>query len=354
MAVRDSVKAVLKSATGAAGLASSKKGFAWEPDYDSLFALGWPHLRLVVADHEDDRDATKWANTAIGGSIEGHYLVEWPEQVALRYVRAFGGRGAGAWSAKNEHVAACIAAEATPPSEDEVRQMLADRVKRGGPTGSWFTEHFVLLLEAFVGTEVVLDGLTSALEGDVGGDEEVEQYGFVLGFLLLRVAPKVAAKQRARLQAVLEKTPSSDYLYDGLACALGGGEAARSMGNNPIYYHHAIDDPDGVRQAVAAGKWLPSARHVFIGGDPVLEIVVKSWNKQKDAELQRKLATQLAPISSPLAVRILAEMAAKSKAKKDLPRICAPFAKHMKADLEALTGDKAAGPGAKALLAAAE
>ena len=354
MTTFSNIETLFANTKNAVGLDSLQEGFCWEPEGDALFALGWPHLRLTIAGHADDRKAEKNATKSIGKSIEGHYLVQWPQQVALRYVRAFGGRGAAAWSMKAEYVAAAAAAESQAVTEDEAREMLADRVRRGGPTGEWFVEHFVLLLESMVGTEVVLDGLTTALEGEVGTDNEVHQIGYTLGFLLLRVGQKAAKKQRARLQAVLEKTEESDDLYDGLACSLGGAEAARAMGMNPDFYHHAADDPQAVREAITAGEWLPSARHVFIGGEAVLETIAPFWKKQKGSELHRKLALQLAPIRSAVAVRILADMASKSKAKKQLPKICAPYAKHMKPHLDALVKDEAVGPGAESLLASFE
>jgi len=329
-----------------------KEGFAWEPAFDRLFALGWPHVRFVVDGHGDDAEAGRHATTAIDGSLEGHYFVQWPRQVALRYVRAFGGRGSGAFTTRNAFVSAAVGAETPQVTEAEAREMLAARVRAGGPTGTWFTEHFVLLLEALVGTEVVLDALTGALEGEVGTDEEVEQLAYAVGFLLLRVDAGVVEHQRARLRAVIERAGSDDYLHDGLACALGGGAAARSMGRNPIYYHHVIDDPEAVREAVEAGRWLPSARHVFLGGEAVLEAVAPHWKMQKDAELQGKLALQLAPIRSPVAVRILADMGGRSKVKRELPGICARFSEHMRPDLERLAEDAAVGAGARALLAA--
>lgn len=342
---------VLAANHEAVGLASLKKGFAWEPQDDALFALGWPHLRLLVADHADDAQATAFAEKAIDGSMEGHYLVRWPRQVAFRYLRAFGERGSGALSLRNEHVASIAATEAEPPTEEEARAMIADRVRRGGSTGTWFTEHFVLLLEGVVGSEVVLDALATALEGERGTDEELEQLAFATGFLLLRVPSRVAAVQRKRLQEVLESSSGDDYLTDGLSCAIGGGAAARAVALNPIYYHHALDDPEAVREAVKAGLWLPSARHVFIGGEEVLETIAPHWRKAKETELQRKLAEQLAPIQSLVAVRILAEMAVKSKARKQVPQICAAYAAHMKPHLEALVDDATVGPGAQLLLA---
>ena len=342
------------TASSASGLSTLREGFAWDPTHDRLFALGWPHLRILADDHEDDRSPEAGATRVIDGSIEGHYLVRWPVEVARRFLRASGGRGAGSLTTRNAHVASAVAAGARPASAPEAREMLAARVRLGGPTGSWFVEHFVLLLEAEVGTDVVLDGLTTALEGEVGTDNEVEQLGYLVGFLLLRAEAEAASRFRARLETVLGRTDRASYLYDGLACSLGGAEAARSMGKNPVYYHHALDEPIAVVDAVRAGKWLPSARHVFLGGEAVLEAVAPHWKKQKGAELQRKLAEQLAPIRSPTAVRILAEMASRSKAKKELPAICAPFARHLLPELERLLRDPHAGAGAAHLASSLE
>jgi hypothetical protein len=343
---------LLRTHAGATGLTAVRENFAWEPNYDQLFALGWPHLRTLLDGHEDDTDAGKHVATVIDGSLEGHYFVRWPRQVALRYVRAFGCRGSGALTTKNPYVAAVVEADAEPVTAAEAKEMLAARVRAGGPTGSWFVEHFILLLEAMVGTEVVLDGLTESLAGEVGTDNEVEQLGYMLGFLLLRVDAGVAANQRAKLEAILERTSSGTYLYDGLACSLGGAAAARSMGKNPVYYHHANDEPAAVLDAVEAGEWLPSARHVFLGGEAVLEAVAPYWKKQNGAELQRKLARQLAPIRSPVAVRILAEMSEKSKAKKQVPAICAEFTDFMLPELAKLTSDPVLGAGARTLVSA--
>ena len=350
MANYSNASSFLEATQGAAGLAAQKTGFCWTAEDDALFALGWPHLRLVAPGHADDKKPEKNLIRSIDKSLEGHYFVCWPQQVALRYVRAFGSRGKGAWTTRNKSLAKAAAAEAKPVTEKQARKMLAVRVRGGGPVGSWYVEHFVLLLEAQVGAEVVLDALVEALECKVGAKSEVEHLQFTLGFLLLRVAPELAKKQRARLQAVLDGTNSSDKKYDGLRCSLGGAKAARSMGMNPSFYHHAADDPQVVRDAVKAGKWLPSARHVFIGGESVIETIAPFWKRQKGAELQRKLAAHLAPVRSTFAVRVLADMAGKSSAKKQIPQICSPYLEYMREELESLAKDSAVSVGAKALL----
>ena len=74
---------------GAAGLSSVRRGFATSPDYDVLFALGWPHIRFVVDGHREDEEPQAHA-LRILAMPEPPARFAWPRMVAQGVVRAWG------------------------------------------------------------------------------------------------------------------------------------------------------------------------------------------------------------------------------------------------------------------------
>lgn len=62
--------------------------FAIDSQSEALFASGWPHLRVLVSPHPHEKDPAKWALKALEAYDPDVYHVEWPREVAYRYVRA--------------------------------------------------------------------------------------------------------------------------------------------------------------------------------------------------------------------------------------------------------------------------
>lgn len=138
--------AVLRRCEGASGLASIKPGFAITPEYDRLFALGFPHLRLLVSGCMDDRAPQLHARKA-AHQYDPFYRVAWPEKVAHRYVRALGTRtlDLGRGARLSRHAVEAVATSA--PLEVRSARALVGRVMRGLESRqSWKLEDFVFLL----------------------------------------------------------------------------------------------------------------------------------------------------------------------------------------------------------------
>lgn len=299
----------------AAGAATIREGIALRPEDDLLLALGWPHLRFVVDGHRDDKDPEKNVNKAIA-SLEGHYGDVWPAEVATRYVHAFGARP-GAFNKRVASVKEAIAQEGVEVDEARAEEWLGRLFTRPGFTRHWFVEHFVFLVEAFVGSDLVLESLVSGLEsmGELSREEEASYAAYTTGMLMLRVPETAAQDAHNRLAAVRDRRKRG-LVFDRLTLVMGGAQAARDKSLNPMFYHHVTDDPSAVVAAVEAGEWLPSVRLVQLGGEAVLEAFAPHWRRHEDRELQLRLVEQLAKLSSPIATQVLDEMATTSKVKK--------------------------------------
>ena len=312
---KETTTRALDHGRSAFGAASVREGIALTPEDDLLLALGWPHLRTLDHKHRDDKKAEK-AMMKVLQSLEGYYGDVWPAEVASRYVRAFGTRTSG-FTERSPSVIKAIAVGGVEVEDQSAKEWLASLFTRSGCTGIWFVEHFVLLLEAFVGPDLVLESLVSGLEsmGKLEREEEASYAAYTAGFVMLRVPPDSAEKARERLEQVRVRLKEG-LVQHQLALLLGGAEKVKAYSHNPSVYHHVTDDPNAVLAAVKEGEWLPSVRLVQLGGEEVLRAFAPHWRSHRDRRMQLRLVEQLARLSSPLAKQILEEMAAKSKVKK--------------------------------------
>ena len=67
--------------------------FARTPEFEDLFARGYPHLRRLVDGHPDDQTAEATAECMLDAIDAAHYHVDWPREVAHRYVRGLANVG---------------------------------------------------------------------------------------------------------------------------------------------------------------------------------------------------------------------------------------------------------------------
>lgn len=193
-----------------------------------------------------------------------------------------------------------------------------------------------LVLEALVGPDVVADALVAAVEQAAENhwaERDQDRAGMVkqLGFILLRVRPDRCSALRARLEAVFahraggeltKRTPSDNALLiralDLVLHGKAGAErSARPVGRaiDPPDVLHVHDDPAFVRAAVEKQdtSWIgrPDPRHVFLGGEAVLDWFFANLKKLKDHH--QAMAEHFAPIRSE---RMLPLMTALSRTKQ--------------------------------------
>ena len=140
------------------------------------------------------------------------------------------------------------------PTPDQVRQYLSERLSRSPMWASErATESFVLLMEALVGSEVVVDAILEHLEGLDGhelNDHLVQPawITFQLGYLLLRVPAAAAKEYQARMRSLVSgagapRSVAPPSHVRSLLLALDGARAAdRLTDKDPRYYTHAVGD----------------------------------------------------------------------------------------------------------------
>ena len=76
----------VKAHKGAAGLAQTKKGFCFDSTYDELFALGWPHVRLLSDVHVEPYKPALYHLMQTDFDLR----LRWPRSLAMALVRAWG------------------------------------------------------------------------------------------------------------------------------------------------------------------------------------------------------------------------------------------------------------------------
>lgn len=311
--------ALVRTCAGADGLRFLRKGFAFTPQDDRLFALGWPHARILDTEHEDADDPMTSLEEMLEDEENRPYEQVWPVEVARRFVRILGAREQRASTAS----LAAVAKRAEPVTVAEARELVTNAITRIGYNEGDLVEHFVLLLEAMVGPEPVLDAAISALERlapaswasrNADGGEVL----FELGFILLRAPAAAAAKHRQRLVDLWERItaggrPESEQT-DSLDAVVNGAEGAtRAGGKARDMYAHVRDAPELLAKVVRESEYIPDARFIFLGGDGVLAELAKQW-KNWDAAT---FLADLGRIRGPGVVEIVRAMSLQSDAKPE-------------------------------------
>lgn len=335
---QDAPTATSESAPGPAlaGLAQLRAGFCFTPEQDRDFALGWPHLTRVQPVLLEDEDPIGSA-TRILKQLDVLPRAVWPRRTAMALVRAWGQTvifdlAPGITELREEaHVAIW---NARPIDATEAAALIQTRMMGGvAGVGESVPEIFVLLLEAFVGAEVVADAIIDVLEAMspgqlLGGWALPPRVTFTLGALLLRVPPVKAQRFRERLERVLSKVnlaggplrelrlPRSENSHArSVHLALHGALAADSCTDrSPGWLVYAGDDPNFIQMRVSLhrGPWLPDSRLVWLAGPAVLPSFDKAWSSLRTPLEQAWFFEQLAPIRHPDVVRIALRMSASS------------------------------------------
>jgi hypothetical protein len=330
--------AAMKHGKEASGARYLKPGFGRTPEDDLQFALGFPHVRFLVDGHPDDQitDAVKDAETV----IQKQYGTDVPARVARRRVRVLtvsniAPDGRGGWLPAEVNAAL---ENDSPVSEAEARSIIASQFQK--PMMGAGQHDMILLLEAMVGSDVVADALVTALEAVPPPEMNLRHqdrniWVHHLGLILLRVSSD--ATLRARLERVLEAgnaagPPNKVAPVKTLDVVLHGREGADRSGlvTEPWHLLNVNNAEDVVAKHVAAQKFepatfVPYVRLAFLGGEPVLDVYEKRWQKLKSADDQRAFFLGLSAIAKGKALSILHEMAASSKVKKE---VAAWFAEH--------------------------
>jgi hypothetical protein len=319
-----------KALEGSAGLGAIKNGFCFDPVLDQLFALGWPHIRLLT-------DVTvEPYKPALYHLMQTEFdlRLKWPRSLALALVRAWGiGRlydiAPGSREIREEAQEALWNLE--PLGEREVRELIQTRMET---TPLWVgdraTESFVLLAEALTSPKIIATAIVDALEGmdrtllfDMMPMPAMVTYQ--LGYLLLRMPKKDAEKLRNRVQDVLfgtanlapgsgERLPQTPCHARAMMLVLQGSEAANSTTDHDLrWYTHAID-PVAIRMRANINRsyTLPDARLVWIGGPRILDSRFGTWYKKLSSTDQRWFLEQLGPVKAVEVVPLMLGMAEES------------------------------------------
>lgn len=318
------------------GLSMLVPGFCFTPAQDRLFALGWPHVRLLVDGAKGDDSPARYARIWLS-QLDPAPQIRWSRKVATSVVRVLSlphiyEVSPDARKLRLEAARALL--EEEPLRLDEAMAGIRVRMSREAPGVSERTiETFVLLLEAMIGTAAVAQCIVETLEGM--SNEDLEHTSsippfitFQLGYLLLRLSNRDSEALRHRLRLVFNRLVPPRGRRDAwmnsmshlraLDLVLHGSVAAeRSTERTLRWYTHVIDNPASIRKRVAEDElgFLPDVRLGFLGGDSVMETVTRQWRSLQDAEEQRWFLEQISPIKSERVRQVMMGMATDSQVK---------------------------------------
>lgn len=349
---------------GAAGLSGLKPGFCFTPEGDALFAVGWPHLRLVADGLREDEDAPAAAEKILF-LPEVPLRFTWPRKVAQGLVRAWGLTSIfefapGVQEIRQEAQEALWRPSPIDPAEASA--LLQTRMTKEIPGLSERSiETFTFLLEALLGAEVTGNLILEILE-QLGVDTLLGEWTlppavtWQLGFLALRAPKPVAEAWHGRMTRLLDKVYEQHPALKrrgfkggasharALHHILHGGDAAEDSSNRALrWYAHVTDDPVLVRMRVAVNRlaYEPDARLVYLGGPDVLQRYQKDWDKLGSGEQQRWFFEQIAPIRAAEMYPLMLELAGRSLVREEAR---AWFAEHA-AEARPFLDQAAAGDG---------
>jgi hypothetical protein len=251
-------------------------GVALFSHHETMLRRGWPHLVTLVHDHPCNQRslATKTAEKILRDD-PAMFRVTWPREVAFRVARALGASREGA-DPEIQSVAAALEASG-PLSSTEAMDGLRVAFSRQGSVAPSLAADHVLLLEASVGPEVVIDGALAALADVMDGrDESAVRALDALGYVLLRAPNEHAVRARGALAALAPRW--GDAALGSLARLLSGERPAVVP---DAWLGHVTEDPAFVcaRAAASTEPMTIDARVVIVGGSEVLE----GWRARLDS-----------------------------------------------------------------------
>jgi hypothetical protein len=319
-----------KELSGAVGLDRIKKGFCFDPVHDQLFALGWPHIRMITDVSVEPYKLALYHLMQTDFDLR----LKWPRSLALALVRAWGiGRlydiAPGKREIREEVKEALWNLE--PLEAEEVTALIHTRMET---TPLWVgdraTESFVLLAEALTSTDVIAMAIVTALER-MTPEELIDMkpmpalITYQLGYLLLRMKKGPSEDLTARLRNVLHHTadlaPGSGTRLPQTPCharsmmlVLRNATAAHATTDHDLRWYTHSEDPVPVRMraSINRGFTLPDARLVWIGGPRILESRFGGWYRKLDSTDQKWFMEQMGPVQAVEVIPIMLSLAAES------------------------------------------
>jgi len=288
------------------------------------FERGWPHVREVARKPEMGTKALETAKEVLD-STDPIYLKKWPRLAAIKYVRASGKNSTG----KLTRTVKTALSRENSLEPEELDKMLSTYLRMGVSRYQHQVEEFVLLLEAFYGTETALDAILSRFERfqhrqwelgqpkqnifGIASAEVVPVVAYQMGFLLHRVAPKRKLDFVRRTLALRDRVPSGTATRRSLELVLGGGEAARRLGMCRLAACcFVMDDPELIQRLSVDDRshTALSPRFVYLGGAELLEDYIRRTSSLPRWATQRFI-DQFGTIKHPTIVEMMAILAAK-------------------------------------------
>jgi hypothetical protein len=306
--------------TQAAGASLLQHAFSFDAEQDLRFALGWPHLKYLDANHPHDLD---------GRTHRSSYGLIYPARVAsLRLQRRI------APNARADR-------RGQPLTADDVRTSIVRELEMLEPPGN--TYELLYLAEALFGPELVTNAITETLEQWT--PERLAEsctynhvHAHYLGFGLLRLKAKQTSLVRARLENVYRRAVrkvSAPFAIPSvlrvLDFALHGAEGAERSGKrdngaiHPWCLLHVTDSAELVkshvlRQRRGDVRFFPFVRMAFLSGpgrDEVIDHYARIWSVLTDAADHRALVEEFGEVRSEHMLPWMLELSARSRARRE-------------------------------------
>lgn len=243
----------------------------------SLFESGYPYFARLVKDHPDDAPkARDKALKKLIAATDPVYFVDWPQSVAAGFVHAFG-------TSKRKDRTGSYPAE--PPGAELVGPWVKEVITRrsvdegAGVDYGCEIRSFLFLLEAWHGTDKVLDALVSAYEALAkleAGNKQCKNYAadealLALTALLARAGDKARTSARKRLADVL-KIPDvcAAFVFLDMDMALNGRAAMKRHQYKYVYPQAFLfsDDADLIAEGTQQFRGSDlEPRALWLGGD---------------------------------------------------------------------------------------
>lgn len=275
-----------------AGDAQGRAGFGFTPEWDGLFAVGYPHLVLLVPDAIPD---ARLDAACVDVLNKNPYDIEWPEVLARPLARVLA-RWAEAFKPGTHELSDAARATLRDPrdvTEAEARELL-DATFSAAWTHFRYVKSELILLEALLGeraTAAFVDVLTALPKGRFTKHDVVLAGAcWLLGLMLLRSTPATRDALVAKLVAHFGKlapdgleplaTDESQAVY-ALDAVLHGVEGARrgsprglGVSQLPFLTVPRADALEAIRAAAKTGPLAtpPDVRRVFLARAEALDV----------------------------------------------------------------------------------
>lgn len=275
-----------------AGDAHVVPGFGFTPQWDRLFAVGYPHLVLLVPDDIPD---AKLDAACVDVINKNPYELEWPEGLARPLVRVLA-RWAEAFKPGTHELS--DAARATLRDQRDVTEAEARELLQASFSAAWthfrYVKSELFLLEALLGeraTAAFVDVLTKLPKGRFTKHDVVLAGAcWLLGLMLLRCTPPTRDALVTKLEAHFRTlapdglpplaTDESQAVY-ALDAVLHGEDGARrgsprglGISQLPFLTVPRTAALEAIRAAAKTGPLAtpPDVRRVFLAGPEALDV----------------------------------------------------------------------------------